>query len=137
MKRYLLDTSLLAAYLHNRPPAVTLIASWLQHDEAVTSILVYGEVIEYLKGLSNYAEKYTKLHTILHEIPPYPLTYAILERYADIRRTLRPQHKDIGDIDSLIAATALEHNLTLVTIDHDFERVPHLKLKLIDLKKTR
>lgn len=61
MKRYLLDTSLLAAYLHNRPPAVTLIASWLQHDVAVTSIVVYGEVIEYLKGLSNYAEKYTKL----------------------------------------------------------------------------
>ncbi len=134
MKHYLLDTSLLAAYLHNRTPAVTLIASWIQRDEAVTSILVYGEVIEYLKGLSNYSEKYTKFHTILHEIPPYPLTYTILERYADIRRTLRPLHKDIGDIDTLIAATALEHHLTLVTIDRDFERVPLLKTKLVNLK---
>src|SRR2546422_11179582 len=134
MKRFLLDTSLLAAYLHNRTTAITLIAPWIQHDEVVTSLVVYGEVIEYLKGLPQYAEKYTKLHTILHEILPYPLTYTILERYADIRRTLRPLHKDIGDIDTLIAATALEHHLTLVTIDRDFERVPHLNWQLVQLK---
>jgi tRNA(fMet)-specific endonuclease VapC len=125
MKRYLLDTSLLAAYLHNRKAAVSLISSWVQQDEAATSMLVYGEVIEYLKGLPNYQEKYATFHTILNEIPPYPLTYAILERYADIRRTLRPLHQDIGDIDTLIAATALEEHVTLVTIDRDFERVPH------------
>ena len=134
MKRYLLDTSLLAAYLHNRKTAVSLLSSWVQKDEAATSMLVYGEVIEYLKGLPNYQEKYAALHTILSEIPPYPLTYAILERYADIRRTLRPLHKDIGDIDTLIAATALEEHFTLVTIDNDFEQVPHLKLKLVNLK---
>ncbi len=134
MKRYLLDTSLLAAYLHNRTQAITLMSLWVQRDEAVTSILVYGEVIEYLKGLPNFQQKYDKFHTILHEIPPNPLTYAILERYANIRRTLRPQHKDIGDIDTLIAATALEHNLTLVTVDHDFERVLHLKTKFANLK---
>src|SRR5258706_12163259 len=104
MKRYLLDASLLAAYLHNREKAVTLLASWIRNDEAVTSILVYGEVIEYLKRLANYQAKYHALHTLLQEIPAYPLTYAILERYADIRRTLRPLHLDIGGIDSLIAA---------------------------------
>jgi len=134
MKRYLLDTSLLAAYLHNRTKAVTLMTSWIQHDEAATSMLVYGEVIEYLKGLPNFQEKYSKLHRTLDEIPPYPLTYAILERYAGIRRILRPRHHDIGDIDTLIAATALEHHLTLVTIDRDFERVPKLKFQLVSLK---
>ena len=60
----------------------------------------------------------------------------ILERYADIRRTLRLLHKDIGDIGSLIAATALEHDLTLLSIDTDFDRVPHLKWKLVNLKKA-
>jgi tRNA(fMet)-specific endonuclease VapC len=134
MKRYLLDTSLLAAYLHNRTSAITLISSWIQRDEAATSILVYGEVIEYLKGLPNFQEKYSKLHKILHEIPTYPLSYTILDRYADIRRTLRPQHQDIGDIDTLIAATALEEHLTLVTIDRDFERVPKLKVQFANLK---
>ena len=102
----------------------------------IADILVYGEVIEYLKRLPNYQAKFHALHTLLQEVPAYPLTYAILERYADIRRTLRPLHKDIGDIDSLIAATAVEHGLTLVTIDSDFQRVPHLKTKLVDLKKA-
>jgi predicted nucleic acid-binding protein len=134
MKRYLLDTSFLAGYLHNRARAISLIRPWIQQDEVVISILVYGEVIEYLKGLPKYQEKYIKLHALLKEIPPYPLTYTILERYADIRWTLRPLHKDIGDIDTLIAATVLEHHLTLVTIDRDFERVPQLITKLVNLK---
>jgi predicted nucleic acid-binding protein len=134
MKRYLLDTSLQAAYIHNRAKAIRLMTPWVKHDEVATSILVYGEVIEYLKGLPNFADKYAKLHRILHEIPPYPLTYPILERYADIRCYLRLLHKDIGDIDTLIAATALEEHLTLVTIDRDFERVPHLKTKIVNLK---
>ncbi len=40
----------------------------------------------------------------------------------------------IGDIDTLIAATALERELTIVTADTDFERVPGLQVKLISLK---
>jgi predicted nucleic acid-binding protein len=47
---------------------------------------------------------------MLREIYPYFLTYPILERYAAIRRQLRPPYgKDlIGDMDTLIAATAQE-----------------------------
>jgi predicted nucleic acid-binding protein len=52
------------------------------------------------------------------------------------RRKLRPPYGNglIGDIDTLIAATALERNLTIITADHDYERVPQLKVKFIDLK---
>src|SRR5258708_35041074 len=136
MKRYLLDTGLVAAFLHGRRHVVELIDPWVRKQEAATSILVYGEVIEYLKGLADYSRYQARLQRLftLEQISPYPLTYAILERYADIRRTLRPLRKDIGDIDTLIAATAIEHNLTLVTIDRDFERVPHLKMNLASLK---
>ena len=136
MKRYLLDTSLVAAFLHGRKHIIELIDPWVKKQEVATSILVYGEVTEYLKGLadhSRYQARLLRLFT-LEQITPYPLTYPILERYADIRRTLRPIHQDIGDIDTLIAATAVEHNLTIVTIDRDFERVPHLKMKLVNLK---
>ena len=51
MKRYLLDISLFAAYLHNRPTAVTLLTLWIEHDEVATSIVVYGEVIVNLKAV--------------------------------------------------------------------------------------
>ena len=136
MKRYLLDTSLFAGFLHNRTKVIEMITPWVKNHEVATSILVYGEVIEYLKGLSDFPTHYTHFQTILQEIIPYPLTYPILERYADLRRSMRQPHGKglIGDIDTLIAATALEHDLTLVTIDRDFERVSNLKWKQVNLK---
>lgn len=53
MKRYLLDTGPLASLLLGRPGAEQLIRQWLINREAVTSMLVYGEVVEYLKALPN------------------------------------------------------------------------------------
>ena len=71
--------------------------------------------------------------TLLGEVYPYFLTYRILERYADLRRSLRRPHGPglIGDIDTLIAATSFERNLTVVTIDTDFQRVPDLRVILL------
>ncbi len=134
MKKYLLDTSVVAGYLLARTRAMQLVRPLLAQEEVATSILVYGEVAEYVKKFASFNAYKASFEALLEQIYPYPLTYAILERYADIRRTLRPLHQDIGDIDTLIAATAIEHNLTIVTIDRDFERVPHLKTKLVNLK---
>src|SRR5512135_1895726 len=129
MNTYLLDTSVVAGYLLAREKARQLVQPLLTQEEAATSILVYGEVAEYVKKFADFHSYKASLQALLEQMYPYPLTYAILERYADIRRQLRPQHKDIGDIDTLIAATAIEHNLTIVTIDRDFERVPNLNMK--------
>ena len=43
----------------------------------------------------------------------------------------------IGDIDTLIAATALHYGLTLVTTDSDFTRVPGLQLHYLPLARLR
>lgn len=133
MRQYLLDTAPLGAYLLGRAGAVATIDPWIDDQEAATSILVYGEVIEYLKGLPDFPRRHAHLRHQLQEIRPYALTYPILERYADLRRALRPPHGPglIGDIDTLIAATALERNLTLVTSDSDFQRVPGLSVLLL------
>ena len=133
MKRYLLDTGPLAAYLNGRPRAVQLLSPWIARREAATSALVYAEITEYFKNLPGFDERHADLRELLRVVYPYFLTYGILERYADIRRALRPPHGPglIGDIDTLIAATAIEHSLTIVTTDHDFERVPGLSSMLV------
>ena len=133
MRRDLLDTGPLGAYLQGRQAVVNLVAPWLRQHEAATSILAYGEVVEYMKGRSDFSTRHAHLRTLLGEVYPYFLTYRILERYADLRRSLRPPHGPglIGDIDTLIAATALERNLTVVTIDTDFQRVPSLRVILL------
>ena len=111
MRQYLLDSAPLAAYLNGRQVAVDLISPWI-------------------------ARRHAQLRRLLCEVYPYFLTYAIMDRYANIRRQLRPPHGPglIGDIDTLIAATALERDLTVVTTDSDFERVPQLKVMLITLR---
>ncbi|HUG13989.1 MAG TPA: type II toxin-antitoxin system VapC family toxin [Thermomicrobiales bacterium] len=92
-------------------------------------------MIEYLKGHQNYPTSLRSLQTLMRWIHPFFPTYRIMERYAEIRRSLRPPYGPglIGDIDTLIAATALERNLTVVTVDRDFQRVPGLQSVVIDL----
>lgn len=133
MRRYLLDTTILTAGLFRRPAAVELLTLWITHREVATSILVYGEVVEYLRGLPDFPRRHGQLREFLAEVKPYFVTYPIVERYAIIRRQLRPPHGPglVGDVDTLIAATALERNLTIVTADSDFQRIPDLKVLLV------
>ena len=111
----------------------------MENHEAATSILACGEVIEYLKPRTDFSRRYSALRTLLREVYPHFLTYRVVERYAEIRLRLRPPYGPglIGDIDTLIAATALERNLTVVTTDSDFERVPGLKVMLIQREQLR
>jgi tRNA(fMet)-specific endonuclease VapC len=126
MSRYLLDNGILVAYLKGRPEAVRLVRPWITAREAATSHVIYGEAVEYIKSDPDYRRRHSELRALLREVTPYKLTYAILERYADVRRAMRRGSGLIGDIDTLIAATALEHGLTVVTLDADFTRVPGL-----------
>jgi len=139
MRQYLLDTNVLGAYLQGRPGALSLAQEWIHNDETATSIVVYGEITEYLKGFEEYPRHLVALRTLLRKVHPYPLTYALLEQYADLRRALRPPYGLglIGDIDTLIAATALHYGLTLVTTDSDFTRVPDLSLMHIPFHSLR
>lgn len=139
MRQYLLDTGPLAALLLGRPAAVELIRPWLERREAATSILVYGEIIEYLRPRPDFADRAAALRQLLRGAPPYFLTYPIMDRYADIRLRLRKPYGPglIGDVDTLIAATALERGLTVVTIDSDFQAVPGLSTLLLDRQTLR
>ena len=133
MRKYLLDSTPIAAYLSQKPWALRLIDAWLDQREAVTSILVYAEVMEYLRGRADFELRHEALAVLLANALPVAVTAPVAERYGILRRQLRPPHGPglIGDIDTLIAATALEFDLTLVTTDGDFGRVLDLKLLLL------
>ena len=134
MRRYLVDTTPLVALLRRRPAVVTLLTPWLSARELATSIVVYGEAVEAVTRLPDFASRRVTLRALLRSVHPYALAYPIMERYADLRQQLRPPRGPglIGDIDTLIAATALTRDLTLITTDTDFVRVPGRKLLLLD-----
>lgn len=139
MRRYLLDSPVLTGYLKGRK-VVTLVEPSVAHNQAATSLLVYGEISEYNYNFPNFAHRQKELRALLQQVYPYGLSYLVLEQYAELRRKLRPPHGSglIGDIDTLIAATALVYDLTLVTTDSDFTRVPELDLMFLprDLLKA-
>jgi len=133
LERYLLDTKPLAAYLFDRPLAVALLRPLIVAERASPSMLCYGEVVEYIRGLPPARRRQRALRGLMHLVRPHPVTYRVMDGYADLRRRLRPPHGpgSIGDIDTLIAATALDRGLTLVTTDTDFNRVPGLNALVV------
>src|SRR5579863_4618091 len=124
--KYLLDSAPLAAYVRGRKGAVARLDALIAQHETATSILVYGEIIG---GLLSFPSMFTQYQGTLRgliqtQITPLVPDYRIMERYAAIRRTLRTLRSPtgqplglIGDVDTLIAATALEHGLELITTD--------------------
>jgi len=137
LKKYLLDTSPLAAFLLGRKRALETINPLVLNREVVTSIIVYGEIEEYIKQMANYAELHAILILQLEEIKPLSITRHIMELYADVRMRMRPPHGAgvLSDSDSLLAATAIRYGLTLVTHDErDFRRVPGLQTLLLTSK---
>jgi predicted nucleic acid-binding protein len=91
----------------------------------------YGEAIEFFKSLPDFPRRQALPRVFLRQIRTYDLTYAILERYAEVRRMMRPPcgAGQIEDMDTLITTTALEHDLSVVTIDSDFICVPGLSIR--------
>lgn len=136
MIRYLLDAGPLAGYLVGRSGAYALIRPWMADREVATSALVYGEVFEHFAGRFNAPERIEALRNVANVIEPLAVTTQDAEQYARLRRMLRPPYGPglIGDIDTLIAATAFEHNLIIVTTDNHFLRVPDLPVMLLERK---
>jgi predicted nucleic acid-binding protein len=61
--------------------------------------------------------------------PLFPITRSIARQFALIRGDLRAKGLLIPDPDLYIAATAIHHNLTLVTRNlKDYDRIPNLDL---------
>lgn len=130
MPKYLLDAGPLSAYLLGFRKATTLISPWIANREVVTSDLAYAEAYEFVQDFPNSQNQSVKLLSlVLGPIPSLSLDYPTYHRYAQIRRYLRPRNELIGDIDTLIAATALEASLSVVTNnERHFGRVPGLRV---------
>ncbi len=143
--RYLLDTGPLTAYLLGRAGAVARLDTIIQQRDAAISTLVYGEAIEYFYSFVNASQMQQALRGLLNQkVKRLYATYAVGEHYSLIRRTMRMMRTPtgqplglIGDIDTVIAATALAHQLTVITIDGDFTRIPGLSVQLLTMAQLR
>jgi predicted nucleic acid-binding protein len=136
VRRYLLDTGPLSAYFQGRQAARALIDPWVARREVTTTILSYAELVEYLRAWPDFRRQRTRLKHALGSFHVHGISSPVAERYAEIRRQLRPPAGLglIGDIDTFIAAIALTKSLRLVTTDNDFTRVPGLDVMVVSVR---
>ncbi|MFP4157559.1 MAG: type II toxin-antitoxin system VapC family toxin [Opitutales bacterium] len=96
------------------------------HEEAYAhlSSIAYGEFAEGFASLSDPA-----FLSVVEAFQLLEITRPVADRYGRLARELRRSRQLIGSNDLWIAATAVQHELPLVTrnIDH-FKRIPGLEI---------
>lgn len=125
---HLIDTDWVIDYLRGRRSAVALLEDFPPGDIGISTI-TYGEVYEGIVLGPQRRINEDALNEFLRVADVVQLTRPIMRRDARIRGELRRVGRRLEDTDLLIAATALDHDVTLVTrnVNH-FTRVPGLRL---------
>jgi len=126
--KYLVDSDYVADYLGAHPPAIQLLSSFAKDDLAI-SLITYGEIYEGIHFGRDPQKTTDVFQRFLRSVVILPPTQPIMQQFARIRGELRRTGKIIGDFDILIASTAIQHHLTLLTRNiRDYQRIPDLKL---------
>jgi len=132
MSRALLDTSAYAAFLRNHPDVKAAVQA---AAEIFLNAIVLGELRSgFLKG-GRTKQNEELLEQFLAS--PRCRTLAIdaetAERYALIHDYLRRRGTPVAPNDLWIAASAAQHGLRILTLDGDFDRIPHVVLERFEL----
>jgi predicted nucleic acid-binding protein len=137
---YLFDTDAISELLRPRP--VPDYVEWLRgvpREDQFTSAVVIGELY---RGAFRSPARERHLANIRQRLLPavtvLPFDTAVAEVYGLLSAQLEETGQSLGDADLQIAATAVYHNLELVTgnLPH-FARIPQLQCNPIPAQSRR
>lgn len=126
--RYLLDTCVISDFVKGEPGTQIRLKQISPADIAISSITV----MELRYGLALNPQRVQKVDSaiasLLASMTILPFNLKEAKQAAQIRAMLKFQGQPIGAYDVLIAATALQHQLLMVTANQrEFDRVPSLR----------
>ena len=131
LSRLLLDTS---AYSAMRRGDQRLLQPLREASEVLLSSVVLGELLYGFVGGKLESKNRDLLRDFLdsERVDVVPVDEDTAERYAAIRNHLRGQGRPIPTNDLWIAASAAQHGLVLLTLDHHFTDVPHILVEYFE-----
>jgi predicted nucleic acid-binding protein len=125
---YLLETDRVVDWLKGRSDAVDLVGRLANNGVAI-SLITYGEIYDGIYHGHNPDQRERDFERFLRIVDIVPLTQPILRLFARERGRLRQQGQTVSDMDLLIAATAIHHQLVLVTRNlRHYSRVSGLQI---------
>lgn len=129
--RYLVDTDWVIDYMHRVPRVVDRIAV-LTPDGIGMSVVTLGELVDGVQGDRDPEASEREMDAFLERVDLIDVDETIARIFGRERRRLRLAGNLIGDMDLLIGATALRHDLTVLTNNRrHFERIEGLAIESV------
>ncbi len=124
---YLLDTDTLVFYLRGRDEVREKLLS-VSLSNLCTSSVCIGELYYGAAKSQRRTERKAEVDSLKRILSVLPFGGVEAERFGVLKKTLERRGERLADADLMIAATALEHNLVVVTGNlRHFERITGLK----------
>ena len=127
---YLSDIDIVIDHLEQRPEVAMLIAGLTPAGGAISVITYLGAGQGVLRSPARSSAE-DRFAALLATVPILPFSPAVARRCAGLREQLRREGRRVRAraLDLLTAATALEHDLTVVTRNiMDYDDIPGLAL---------
>jgi len=118
---YLIDTNILIYIIKGNPKVEYFAKSEILAISYITEMEVLG------KYQISESEKQT-IGNVLENCCIFEMDAQIKQSAINIKQQIKMKLPD-----AIVAATAIKNNITLVTADKDFKKVPNLDLVLIDI----
>jgi tRNA(fMet)-specific endonuclease VapC len=122
---YLVDTTWIIEYLRGNQEVIQRLRS-LRDEGLSIAIVSLAELYEGVFRSNNPSSNEAALKDFLTGVTILSIDEEVCIIFGREMARLRQRGMSVGDMDLLIAATALRHNLTLLTQDQDFQRVENL-----------
>ncbi|MCL1469306.1 type II toxin-antitoxin system VapC family toxin [Argonema antarcticum] len=138
---YLLDTNHCSFAIQNQPDILSRLAA-ISQSEITTCVIVQAELIYMAENSQKRESNLNRVKEFLKDILIYEIDSITAEIYgkfqAELMQRFGPKEKskrrrtrmiDIGfsQHDLWIASIAIQHNLTLVSADRDFQRIQEVR----------
>ncbi len=124
----LLDTNVVIAFLNGDKAVAERIADNI--EKIALSALVVAELNYGAKASQNASRNLERLTRLLDVVQTVPFDIDCAEAFGSIKSKLRSIGKPTGEVDALIAATAIAHKALLVTGNkRHFEHIEGLRIE--------
>ena len=119
----LLDTNIVIALFNDEP---SVLIQFEKSRQLYLSCIVLGELIAGARKSIHVQANLSKITDLKRKIEVINIDEQTAEVYGEIKHSLSTKGRPIPDNDIWIAASAMRHDLTLVTRDGHFEHIDSL-----------